>query len=83
MSEQGTTKAMSMSPLSGADQHPMHTDGELVRRRLYALNTRRAMRYGVPLWSRVADEFCIGSTSAWHVCKRHGYDPDMMVRKTK
>jgi hypothetical protein len=81
MSEPGTTKAVSTSPLTGADNHPLHTDSELVRRWLYAVNTRRAMRHGTPLWVKVSEEFGIGSTSAWDVCKRHGYDPNMMVRK--
>lgn len=79
--EQLPSERLTTSPLSGADSHPLHTDSELMRRWLYAQNTRRAMRYGVPLWSKVSEVFCIGSTSAANVCKRHGYDPDMMVRK--
>jgi hypothetical protein len=75
------TNTLSTSPLSGADQHPLHSDAELVRRWLYAQNSRPAMRYGVPLWSKVADHFCIGSTSAMDVCRRHGYSPDLKVKK--
>jgi len=63
--------------LSGADRHPLHTDGELVRRWLYS--QRKAKRGGTYLASKVQRTFGIGRTSAQEICRRHGYDPDSMV----
>lgn len=65
--------------LTGADRHPFHNDSELVRRWLYA--QPKAKRYGEYLWSKVSRVFCVGSTSAKDICIRHGYDPDLKVRK--
>jgi hypothetical protein len=65
--------------LTGADRHPLHTDDELVRRWLRA--QPKAKRFGEYLWAKVSRAFCVGSTSAMDICKRHGFDPDLKVRK--
>jgi hypothetical protein len=63
--------------LTGADRHPLHSDAELVQRWLRA--QRPAKRGGAFLWAKVARQFCVGSTSATQICKRHGFDPDLLV----
>lgn len=76
---------MTKDQLSGADRHPVHSDSELMRRWFVAqLNSRisRTLGRGIPLWSKVSEVFCIGSTSAKEVCKRHGCDPDRLMRRT-
>lgn len=65
--------------LDGADRHYLHSDQELVTRWLRA--QRAAKRGGVPLWAKVSEQFCVGSTSAQQICRRHGDDPDRLVRR--
>lgn len=69
-----------MTKLDGADRHVWHTDDELIRRWLRA--QKPAKRGGTFLWARVVEQFCIGSTSATDVCRRHGFEPDTIVKKT-
>lgn len=57
-------------------------DMELIRRvisgqRRIARTTRGRT---IPLWSKVGDRFCLGSTYAQQLCRRFGYDPDEQVR---
>lgn len=74
---------MSGQKLSGADQRPLHSDAELMQRWLGTHMRRPEPRLGrgIPLWSKVSEVFCIGSTSAKEVCARHDCDPDKMVRR--
>lgn len=57
-------------------------DRELIRRVLHSFyvqpKTRRARR--IAMWSKVMRHFGRGSTYAWQLCKRHGFDPDHEVR---
>lgn len=69
----------SETKLDGADRHPLHTDDELMRRWLRA--QPKAKRWGEYLWAKVSRAFCVGSTSAQDICKRHGFDPDLKVKK--
>ena len=69
--------------LDGADRHPLHTDTELVQRWLRVQQLSKKPGNGTFLWAKVSEEFCIGSTSAQNICRRHGYDPDMQVRKRR
>lgn len=76
---------MTNTQLSGADQHPLHSDSELMRRWFTSqLRTKvsRTLGRGIPLWSKVAEVFGIGSTSAKDVCRRHGCDPDRLMRRS-
>lgn len=68
--------------LDGADRHVHHPDDELMRRWLRAQKPSLRPGLGTFLWSRVSEQFCIGSTSAKDVCMRHGFDPDALVRKS-
>ena len=47
-------------------------DSELVRRVIYGLKPTR----NFPLWVRVMDIFCLGSTYATQLCHIHGANPD-------
>lgn len=67
--------------LDGADRHNYHTDEELIRRWFRQQVNRRPKRGGISLQGKVTAQFCIGSTSARSFCKRHGFDPDAIVRK--
>lgn len=67
--------------LTGADQHPLHSDQELMQRWLRAQPL--AKRGGMFLWSKVGEQFCIGSTSATQVCRRHGFEPDTIVKRSR
>lgn len=69
------------SPRDGADNHYLHTDDELVRRWLRAQRPLTKRIGGAFLWAKVSEEFCIGSTSAQQVCRRHGFDPDVRVSR--
>lgn len=57
-------------------------DRELLRRVLASFyvvpKTSRARR--VAMWSKVMRHFGLGSTYAWQLCLRHGFDPDRQVR---
>lgn len=67
--------------IDGTDQPAKHTDAELLRRWLRA--QRPVKKHGgTYLWAKVMEEFCIGSTSAQAVCRRHGFDPDLRVART-
>ena len=56
-------------------------DGELIRRAISGLNVAPGPRSsGVPLWSKVGDRFCLGSTYSIQLCRRFGFDPDRQVR---
>lgn len=68
--------------LSGADRHPLHSDAELVQRWLRAQKPARRVGTGMVLWGKVSHVFCIGSTSAKDVCRRHGFDPDFEVKRS-
>ncbi len=67
---------------NGADQHPTHTDAELVRRWLHSQRPITKRPGGMPLWARVEYDFAVGSTSAKEICRRHGYDPDKLVARS-
>jgi len=71
-------------PLDGADEHPIHSDSELVRRWLRAQQAVKqpGKGRGVFLWARVSEQFCVGSTSARDVCNRHGFHPDKLVKRS-
>lgn len=66
--------------LTGADRHSLHSDTELVQRWLRNLKPA-SRRYGHPMWCIVTEVFCVGSTSAKNICKRHGFDPDYLVKR--
>lgn len=57
-------------------------DPELIRRVIAGQRRlpRRANTRTVPLWSKVGDRFCLGSTYAMQLCRRFGFDPDERVR---
>jgi hypothetical protein len=68
--------------LNGADRHYFHSDAELVRRWMYSQVQRSPTRgRGIYLWAKISEVFSVGSTSAQEICRRHGYDPDRMVRR--
>lgn len=57
-------------------------DTELIRRvisgqRRIAMSERTRT---VPLWTKVGDRFCLGSTYSMQLCRRFGFDPDEQVR---
>lgn len=53
-----------------------YTDTELVHRWLRAQRPLTKRIGGMYLWAKVAEDFCVGSTSAQVICRRHGFDPD-------
>lgn len=55
-------------------------DAELIRRVLASFKPVKS-HGGIPLWSKAMGVFGLGSTYAWQLCVRHGFDPDLMVRK--
>lgn len=55
-------------------------DSELVRRVISGVAGRRAKRGGKPLWYAVGQSFCLGSTYSQQLCRRFGYDPNLLVR---
>lgn len=62
----------------------LHMDDErLIRCAINTMNRpiKDQKHMGDPLWVRVRDLFCIGSTSAHRLCERFGFDPDTKVRK--
>ena len=67
--------------LDGADRHCFHADDELMRRWLRQESNRAAKRGGIPLAAKVSEKFCVGGTSARQICRRHGYNPDALVRR--
>lgn len=57
-------------------------DAELIRR-VIAGQRRVVRRPGgrtLPLWTKVGDRFCLGSTYSMQLCRRFGFDPDEQVR---
>lgn len=63
--------------LTGADRHSLHSDTELVQR--WLRSQRPAKWRGTFLFAKVEQQFCVGSTSAYDICRRHGFDPEMKV----
>lgn len=59
-----------------------YTDSDLMQRWMRQEVRNPAKRGGIQLWAKVSERFCIGSTSAREVCRRHGVTPDTMVRKS-
>lgn len=55
-------------------------DAMLVKRFLRGF---RESASGEPLWSRVSISFGVGSTRAEHICRRHGFDPDLLVKQRR
>lgn len=57
-------------------------DAELIRRVIAdALRLPRSPRARtVPLWQKVSDRFCLGSTYSAQLCRRFGFNPDQEVR---
>lgn len=57
-------------------------DAELIRRVISAQRKlpRTSRARLMPLWSKVGDRFCLGSTYAMQLCQRFGFDPDEQVR---
>lgn len=56
------------------------TDSELVGRVMRHMASRKRGRKE-PLWVRVGDTFCLGSTYSRQLCRKFGADPDAMVGK--
>lgn len=58
-------------------------DAELIRRVIEGVRKlpRSSRARTEPLWSRVGDRFCLGSTYAMQLCRRFGFDPDEQVRR--
>jgi hypothetical protein len=57
-------------------------DSELVRRVVAAAAQACIKRTGgIPLWSKVGQLFCLGSGYSAQLCRRYGYDPQLMVRR--
>lgn len=54
-------------------------NADLVIRAITTL--RRPQSKGHALWSVVGSLFGIGSTSAIRLCRKHGFDPDMRVKR--
>lgn len=56
-------------------------DAELIRRVISGQRRvpRRKSVRTKPLWTKVGDRFCLGSTYAMQLCRRFGYDPDEQV----
>lgn len=54
-------------------------NADLVIRAITTL--RRPHAKGHALWSVVGSLFGIGSTSAIRLCRKHGFDPDMRVKR--
>jgi hypothetical protein len=54
-------------------------DVELIRRAIGSIRTIKRPGAGVPRWSVVARQFCLGSTFAAELCRRHGFDPEQRV----
>lgn len=57
-------------------------DAQLIRRVIAGVRRlpRTSRGRTIPLWSRVGDRFCLGSTYAAQLCRRFGFDPDEQVR---
>lgn len=55
-------------------------DSELVGRVIRHLASRKR-GYKQPLWTRVGDFFCLGSTYSMQLCRKYGKDPDAQVGK--
>ena len=57
-------------------------DAELIRRVISGQHRVPRNNRGttVPLWTKVGDRFCLGSTYAAQLCRRFGFDPDEQVR---
>lgn len=55
------------------------SDDELVKRAIHSSGTPspRGHHYR---WQAVMDTFALGSTYAWQLCARFGFDPDERVR---
>jgi hypothetical protein len=53
---------------------------ELVRRAILSLANRNC-RFCQPLWASVMRAFLLGSVFAQELCRKHGFDPDMKVRR--
>lgn len=71
---------MEAVPLSSALSG--YSDTDLMYRWLNQQYQRQAKRGGIPLWHKVEQQFCVGSTSAKDACTRHGFSPDVLVRKS-
>ena len=65
--------------MASVDEIP---DTELIRRVIGGL--RRVVRTPrgrtVPLWTKVSNRFCLGSTYSMQLCRRFGFNPDEQVR---
>lgn len=57
-------------------EHARYSDVELVRRAVASAGDGDELAVR---WSHVARAFSLGSTVAYHLCKRFGLDPDEMV----
>lgn len=57
-------------------------DAELIRRVIDAclIRPRSPRARTVPLWAKVGDRACLGSTYARQLCRRFGFNPDEQVR---
>lgn len=55
------------------------SDEELIRRAI-ASSGRPSPKAATPRWKAVMMTFGLGSTFAWQLCSRFGFDPDEMVR---
>lgn len=53
-------------------------DNELIKRVISGLSGKVRGRKS-PLWVRVSDTFCLGSTYSSQLCRKHGYDPEKLV----
>jgi hypothetical protein len=56
-------------------------DSELLERAVKSARANGPMRRAAPRWVAVMDNFQLGSTYAWELCRRFGLDPDEMVKR--
>jgi hypothetical protein len=55
----------------------MRSDRQLLKAAMASLSrAHQSMRKPPAFWSRVADHFAVGSTSAKEICREFGYDQD-------
>lgn len=57
-------------------------DAELIRRVIAGQRRlpRKLTTRTQPLWAKVGDRFCLGSTYSMQLCRRFGFDPNEQVR---
>jgi|HubBroStandDraft_3_1064219.scaffolds.fasta_scaffold317405_2 hypothetical protein len=69
------------APVTSETVADIHTDAQLIFRWLASMTLVKPEK---GRWTRAAvvkDMFAVGSTSAGQICRRHGFDPDEMVKR--